>query len=162
MSSRGKAALVAIALIIKAGIAMAEGDKLKGDDNRGNTGIITYQQNGDNYIVQSKPPTASFVGEPVVHKRDDGTVSLRMMLRLSTQHPPNAMVVAVRKEDVVIFGDMRKLGIEVTCIGRTELQTGENDQFYIARVIAPTAGDYVVAVEAKSAEVKPRFVIEFQ
>jgi hypothetical protein len=165
MSSRGKVALAVMALIMKAGIAMAEDDNPSNrkDDNRGNKGIITYGQQGNNYIIYEKmPPSVKVVEEVASGRLDDGAFSVRTLIRLTTHHPPNAMVVAVKKQDVVMFGDLRPMGIEVTRAGgMTHLESGHTDEFYWAKVHAPTAGDYVISIRAKELDPKPRLQIDF-
>lgn len=119
---------------------------------------------GDTFIIhESMPPSVKVIDEVASGKLNDGAFSIRALLRLTTQHPPNAMIATVRKDDVVMMGDTIKTGIELTRAGgMTNAEVGQNGEYYWARVVAPTAGDYVVSIRAKSVDPKPRIQIGFE
>jgi hypothetical protein len=167
LSTRNNISLMA--LIFLSYVTHASAQNIMGDIDK-NSGIITQGQLGNNYILQGMmPPSVQFVRDLETAKDSDGVFTKSVLIRIISQTPANALIAAVRVEDVV-NGDPpmgpgpvgRAFNVNPTGSGVTMGSSWEADGWYYQRIQAPAAGDYIVRARVASESAKPHVGIALQ
>lgn len=130
-------------------------------DVNGNNGIVTQGQVGNNYIIiQHPPPSVAIIGtEPIVHN-GDATYTWTLRFRLSTDFAANSVLVAIKKEDIVVTNsDHMPFWLGPVGGGVIESTSWANDNYYVNRTRTPISGEYIIRAKVRSPDSKPAIYI---
>jgi hypothetical protein len=151
--------------LILMGAAMAQNEKPPSNtmgDIINNQGIVTQGQIGDNYIIQHKAPKISFVGQLPSTTHADGSESRYLVFRIDGSSPANSLLVAVKKEDVVMPNNPIWPSFQVRPRGGgvLALSRGETDGYLWQRIQTPMLGEYILQTKVNSRDTKPNVNFE--
>jgi hypothetical protein len=156
--------LTLLPLVAFAGTARAQSNVRETVNDQG---IVTQGQVGSNFIIQHIPASIE-IGEalPTV-KNQDGSYKLQSIFKLDALSPSRALVVSVRKEDVVppqgdTLGVLDSFGFSQKGTGTAAGSFGSTAEHYFQKVQTPEAGEYVVHAKVPSLAAKPRLMFKFE
>ena len=151
--------VASIVLILLMGGAMAQNTM---GNITNNQGIITQGQVGNNYLFQFVPPTVHIVGELEPISNKDGTWTRQLIIRLNSQSPANALIVAVARSDFAPTAKVdQMMGFQIMPRGGgvSSIIGGETNGYVWRKLQTPARGEYVVYIQVASLDVKPQIQI---